>query len=533
MAKRIFIGGAWPYANYNMHVGHLAALIPGDVIARYYRQHGDQVLYVSGTDSHGTPITERARKEGIEPSVIAHQYHEQDVRDFLDLGFSYDNYGATFMDWHKKGVQAIFSTIYKHGYLYGKVSDQVYCEKCDKFLSDREIGGICPICGKKSKGDQCDFCLSTFNPSELHDKHCLVCGNKTVSRPNHELVFALSKFQTQIKEFFEKNKSEWRTNAVNETDKYLKQGLPDRDATRSLSWGIDVPFDGYQDKCIYVWFEAVLGYLTSGRYAAEQKGINFDEFINDDDDLISYYVHGKDNIPFHTVIFPALIMALQNGIQLPKRIISSEYVNMGSEKMSKSTGKLVTMRDLLDEFEADTIRFYFIANNPERRDVSYSREDLIAQHNKFLVGGFGNFVNRNLSFLKKKFNGIVPDGVVDLEISKLTVDLYDAIGTKISKGEFRSAVEDMLSYIQEANRYYDEQKPWTQVKEEDQTEFNNTTATCLYMMANMSNLFAPIIPNGCSKLRNMLQLPEKSDWKEITVKPNLVLDSIHILYNRI
>lgn len=533
MAKKIFIGGAWPYANYFMHVGHLAALLPGDVIARYYRQHGDTVLYVSGTDSHGTPITERSRKEGIEPSVIAHRYHEQDVKDFSDLGFSYDNYGATFMDWHKSGVQDIFKKIYANGYLYGKEFDQVYCETCGKFLSDREIGGKCPVCGKEAKGDQCDFCLSTFNPRELHDKYCLVCGNETSTRPNHELVFALSKFQNEIEEFFKSNSATWRANAINETDKYLKQGLPDRDATRSLSWGINVPFEGYDDKCIYVWFEAVLGYLTSGQYAAEKQNIDFKEFITDSDNLISYYVHGKDNIPFHTVIYPALLLALNEGIQLPKRIISSEYINMGSEKMSKSTGKLVTIRELIDEFDPDTIRFYFIANNPERRDVAFNHDDLIAQHNKFLVGGFGNFVNRNLSFIQKKFKGIVPSGSVDLEIVELTKKLYDVIDEKIANGELRSAVEDMVSYIQEANRYYDLQKPWIQVKEENQTDFNNTTATCLYMMANMSNLFSPVIPFGCAKLRNMLQIETNPSWEEIFPKNDLVLETVEILYERI
>lgn len=533
MSRRIFIGGAWPYANYFLHVGHLAALLPGDVIARYFRQNGDHVLYVSGTDCHGTPITERARKEGTTPAALAHRYHEQDVKDFSDLGFTYDNYGATFMDWHKEGVQDFFRDIYKNGFLYDKIADQVYCEKCRKFLSDREIGGRCPVCGQEAKGDQCDACLSMFNPRELIDKHCLVCGNTCSSKPNKELVFSLSKFQKQIEKFYNENKEGWRANAVNETEKYLKQGLPDRDATRSLSWGIDVPFDGYDDKCIYVWFEAVMGYLTSGRYAAEKKGINFDEFIHDDENLISYYVHGKDNIPFHTVIFPALLLAMQNSKQLPKRIISSEYVSMGSEKMSKSSGKMVTMRDLIDEFNPDTIRFYFTANNPERRDVSFSRDDLIAQHNKFLVGGFGNFVNRNLSFIMKKFQGVVPTGAVDSEIATKTLAAYSTIGNKIEHGDLRNAVEDMIGYIQEANRFYDEQKPWVQIKADDMTDFNNTTATCLYMMANMTNLFAPVLPFGCQKLRSILKISDTFSWNEINIETGLVLENVQILYNRI
>lgn len=533
MKRRILIGGAWPYANYSLHVGHLAALLPGDVLARYFRQHGDEVLYVSGTDSHGTPITERAKKEGISPAEIAHKYHEEFVEAFGAVNFSYDCYTATFTDYHKQHVQAMLRRIYENGYMYEKQSEQDYCETCGKFLADREITGLCPVCGKPAKGDQCDSCLTSFDPSELKDKHCLTCGHATVQRPNHEIVFALSKFQDRLEEYYRTNSPAWRTNAVNETRKYLEQGLPDRDATRSLDWGIEVPFPGYEDKRIYVWFEAVMGYLTAGRRAAEARGIDFDAFMHDDENLITYYVHGKDNIPFHTVIFPALIMALENGWQPPKRIVSSEYVKMGEDKMSKSKGNLVAIRDLAARFEADTIRFYFVTNNPERRDISYSEEDMIAAHNKFLCGAFGNFVNRNVSFLKKKFGGVVPSGTVDSAMIAETERMYREIGEKLEAGELRAAAELMLQYIQEANKYYDTQAPWTQVKQEDKTAFNNTTATCLYIIANMSNLLAPVLTQGCEKIRTMLELPETPTWSPIGVKDGLVLGECPILYTKI
>ncbi len=533
MINRIFIGGAWPYANYFMHVGHLAALLPGDVIARYYRQKGSNVLYVSGTDCHGTPITERARKENLEPAIIANHYHRQDVQDFCDLGFTYDNYGATFMKWHIDGVRNIFEQIYDNGYLYKNESKQVFCTKCNRFLSDREIGGECPICGRDTKGDQCEFCLSTFNPKELLEKHCLICGSKTILKPNCELVFALSKFQKRIDKYFLENCSKWRINAVNETRKYIKQGLPDRDATRSIKWGIPVPIRGYEDKSIYVWIEALLGYLTSGKHAAEKLGWDFDKFMQDDDNLISYYVHGKDNIPFHTVIYPALLMATNNKMQLPKRIISSEYVNMNNTKMSKSLGPIVTIRNLLNKFDADTIRYYFIANNPEKRDSNYSEYELITQHNKFLVGGFGNFVNRNLSYIMTKFNGCVPNGVISNEVISKTIDIYNMIGNKIADGDLNNAVDEMVGYIQFANQYYDEQKPWNQVKERELKSFNNTTATCMYIMANMSNLFAPVLPYGCERLRIMIKISEKYSWHEIFTQKDLVLDKVELLYKRI
>ena len=276
-----------------------------------------------------------------------------------------------------------------------------------------------------------------------------------------------------------------------------------------------------------------MGYLTAAMKVAEERGEDFDAWMQDGEDLISYYIHGKDNIPFHTVIYPAIIMAVGRGWQLPKRIVSSEYVKLGEDKMSKSRGNLVTILELADQFESDSIRFFFTANNPERRDISYSEEELIAAHNKFLCGAFGNFVNRNVSFLKKKFKGVVPAGAVDTEIAAQTEKMYADIGGKIEAGELRAAVELMLQYIQDANKYYDAQAPWTQVKAEDQTDFNNTTATCLYIIANMSNLLAPVLPNGCAKIRTMLELDETPSWTPINIKDGLVLGDCPILYTRI
>ena len=532
MSERIFIGGAWPYANYRLHIGHLASLLPGDIIARYFRQCGSQVIYVSGTDCFGTPITETARKENLHPMDVAKKFHEADVLDFQDLGFSYDNYGATFSDWHQTGVKKFFKIINDNGYLYKKENMQVFCENDNKFLSDREIGGICTECGSSTKGDQCDSCLSLLTPQDLKEKYCLICGEKTIMSPNKELAFLLSKFQRQQEEYFNSNKGNWRINAINETEKYLKQGLKDRDVTRNIDWGVHVPFEGYENKKIYVWVEAVLGYLTSGRQAAEKLNIDFDEFMKDTDNLRTYYVHGKDNIPFHTTIFPALIMALKKDIQLPKYIISSEYVNMGSEKMSKSKGNMITIRDLLDSCESDTIRFYFMMNNPEKRDIFFSYEDLVHVHNKILVGGFGNFINRNLSFLMKQFAGVVPSGIVNSDIIDITKKFYINIGNNIALGNFRVSIEEMIEYIQIANKYYDEQQPWVQVKTAPDI-FANITATCLYMMANMSNLFAPVLVNGCGTLRDMLQISQDLCWNPINVKSNLKLVECPILYNRL
>jgi methionyl-tRNA synthetase len=324
----------------------------------------------------------------------------------------------------------------------------------------------------------------------------------------------------------------WRLNAVNETKKYLTQGLPDRAATRDLDWGVEVPVAGYESKRIYVWFEAVLGYMTTGRWVAEQRGVDFDAFMQDDGNLNNYYIHGKDNIPFHTVIYPALLMAMKKGYCLPTHIVSSEYVNVNDDKMSKSKGNMITIHELAENYPVDCVRFYTMLYNPERRDVNFSISDMIATYNKVLAGGLGNFVNRNLSFIKKKFGGKIPEGTVDPEVVHLVEGLYETIGEKLENGECRSAVEDMVSLISYANKYYDDQKPWIQAKEEDLTGFGNTTATCVYLMANLANLMAPVIPEGSAKIASILPMGELS-WKPVQLPTSFELSEVPILYTRI
>lgn len=256
--RNIVIGGAWPYANSSLHLGHIAGLISGDVLARYYRLKGDNVMYVSGSDCHGTPITERAKKEGKEPSEIANQYHEEFYKMFQDLNFSYDLYSKTATDYHKEKVKELVRKLYDNGYIYEKIEPQAYCEHCNKFLSDREIKLTCPVCKEETKGDQCDNCLHVPTVDELKKGYCIECGNKTIEKDNKNLYIKLSAFQKQIEEHTAKVNHEWRINAQNETNKYLKQGLLDRAVTRDLTWGVDVPVDGYEAKKLYVWIDAVL-----------------------------------------------------------------------------------------------------------------------------------------------------------------------------------------------------------------------------------------------------------------------------------
>lgn len=532
MKRDIFIGGAWPYANYLLHVGHLAALLPGDILAKYYRGKGDNVIYVSGSDCHGTPITERAKKEQTTPKEIATHYHEEFKKTFDRLGFEYDKYSTTMDEHHHKYVQEQFKRLQENGYIYEKEVPQDFCEECNTFLSDREIVGICPHCGGKSTGDQCDVCAASLDVDEVLDKHCKTCGNKTITKNNKHLYFRLTDFENNLQELINKNKNRWRKNALGEAQKYIDMGLVDRAATRQLDWGVEVPVEGYEDKRIYVWIEAVLGYLSVGKEVAESRGIDFDSFMsNDNANLTTYYVHGKDNIPFHTTIFPAIITGLKNNYRLPDYIVSSAYVNLNDEKMSKSKGNLITANQLLDEFDSDTLRFYFIFNGPEVRDTSCSIEEIIQYHNKFLVGWLGNFVNRNLSFMAKKFDGVITEGKIDDSIVELTEKTYKLVGSYIEAGELKSAINSVLEYVSAANKYYDSKEPWIQVKE-NMDNFNDTTYTCTYMMANIANLVHPFMPNTSVAIRNMLNLPEFK-WEEQKISGNIKINDVKLLFERI
>ncbi len=532
MAKRdILIGGAWPYANYFLHVGHLAALLPGDILAKYFRGMGDNVMYVSGSDCHGTPITERARKENVTPESIATFYHNEFVKTFNALGFEYDKYSATMNKEHHEYVQAQFKRMYDNGYIYEKEEEQDYCEKCQTFLSDREIEGTCPHCGGKSAGDQCEECGDSLDSSEVIDKHCKRCGSKTIMKNNKHLYFKLLVFKDQLQKLIDDNKTTWRKNALGEAQKYIDMGLVDRAATRQLEWGIKVPVPGYDDKRIYVWIEAVLGYMSVGYEVAKQRGIDFDQFMsNDNPNLKTYYVHGKDNIPFHTTIFPALILAIKNNYRLPDYIVSSAYVNLNQEKMSKSKGNLITVNELLKYFDSDTLRFYFAFKGPETNDINCSIEDIVTTHNKFLVGMLGNFVNRNLSFINKKFAGLIKEAKIDEEIQNKTKESYKTIGNYFEKGEIRNATNSIIEYINLANKYYDSREPWLQVKE-NMEEFNNTTYTCLYMMANMANMIQPILPNASKKIKKMLNL-EEYKWEEEIIKGDYKIENLEIIYEK-
>ncbi len=525
--RNVLIGGAWPYANSSLHLGHLAALISGDFLKRYHELLGDNVLYVSGTDCHGTPITERAKREKVEPKDIAEKYHNEFKNVFDKMNFSYDLYTKTCDDYHKKHVEEMFLKMYKNEYIYSKKSLQPYCEKCCKFEADRELELICPKCGLVTKGDQCD-CGYVPKEEDFIGATCRECGSKISQKENTHLYLALSKLQNQIEQYVEENKNNWRISSINETEKYLKEGLKDRAVTRDLDWGIDIPIDGFEDKKMYVWIDAVLGYVTATQKICEEKGLNWEDFWKKDNNIKMYMCHGKDNITFHTIILPALLMAMEENYHLPDVMVATQYLNINSEKISKSKGNGITILQMINDYNVESLRYYMISHGPENRDVDFTIENYINVHNSDIVNKLGNFVNRTL-----KFKGLteIPIGIMDTQIIDDIKETYEKVSEYIESLELKKACNKIIDLIEIGNKYYDERKPWIQ-KKENIEEFNNTIYTCANIIANLSNLLEPIMPQTCDKLRKYLKI-EKPSWKQIKIEEKIPIENIEMLFERI
>ncbi|MCL6602262.1 MAG: methionine--tRNA ligase [Paenibacillus sp.] len=526
----IFIGGAWPYANGSLHLGRLASLLPGDVLARYFRSKGEQVLYVSGSDCHGTPVAVQAHHQGVSPGDIADRYHQEFSECFKQLGFTYDLYTRTDQPFHHHVVQELFISLLDNGFLYKKATQQTYCETDQRFLPDRYVEGICPVCRNRARGDQCDFCSTLLDPADLTDKTCKICGNPPVERPTEHYYLALSQFQAELTKYAAEAVG-WKENAVQLTGRYLKEGLQDRAVTRDLSWGVDVPIEGFEDKKIYVWIEAVSGYLSASKQWSAETGGSWESFwLKDRENRTAYYVHGKDNIPFHTVIWPAILSGVGN-LHLPDRIISCEYMTLEGKKFSTSNNWAVWVPDILSRYQPDSIRYFLISNGPEKRDTDFSWREFIHSHNGELLGAFGNFVNRTLAFIDKAFEGHVPEGNLSNDWNRTLEDLYLESGALIEAGHLKEAIELIFAHVRQGNKFFDEQKPWSQIKG-NRKACGNTLYSCVQIIANLSNLLDPFIPFSCEKIRKFLLL-EHPVWRLVSVPANRQIHNLELLFDRI
>ena len=550
--RKILIGGAWPYANGSLHIGHVAGLLPGDLLARYHRALGDEVYFVSGSDCHGTPVAIRAKQEGKTPREVSDHYHAEFTECFEKLGFSYDVYTKTSAEEHKDFIRRFHKKLYESPYVYEKESPQAFCEECNTFLADRFVTGLCPKCGTPARGDQCDACGTVLEPENLENPVCAVCGKPIQFRNSKHLYIAISKLEKELKALA-CGHPEWRKNAIAFTNKYIEEGLRDRALTRDLEWGIPVPKEGYEGKTIYIWAENVLGYLSASEVAArkaqgETSPTGAAETISDilqdagtpehyktlwdaqNPDSIHYYVHGKDNIPFHTIILPALLIANGEGWRLPDRIISSEYCTLEGRKISTSRNYAIWIRELLDRFDADSIRYYFLSNGPEKRDADFSWENYVNSHNGELLGQYGNLVNRTLAFITKYFDGVVPKGTLSSSIAERISDLYATAAAQIENGDFRDCLGGIFDLVRFANKFFDTEQPWI-TRTSDPAKCEDTIFQCVQIIANLATLLAPFLPFSSEKVSRWLGAD--LSWHPQSVPAGLSLPETEILFQRI
>ena len=378
---------------------------------------------------------------------------------------------------------------------------------------------------------QCDVCGTVLDPETLVDPICAVCGTPITFHPSKHLYIAISKLEEELTHLVDSH-PEWRKNATAFTNRYIEEGLRDRALTRDLAWGIPVPKDGYDEKTIYIWAENVLGYLSASKTAADRRGEDFAALWGTD--AKHYYVHGKDNIPFHTVILPALLLGntAAGGFNwhLPDQIVSSEYLTLEGNKISTSKNYAIWVKDILDRYEPDSLRYFFLANGPEKKDADFSWREYVNSHNGELLGAYGNFINRSLSFIHKYWNGIVPTGTPDPELTHQISELFTTTGALIEKAAFKDALNGIFDFIRSANKYFDSEQPWI-TRDTDQTACQNTLYNCVQIIANLAVLLAPFLPFSSEKVCRWLNLT--TDWNLKSVPAGYQLPEIEILFQRI
>ena len=519
MTERILVAVAWPYANGPLHLGHIAGCyLAADVFARYHRLKGNQVLMVSGSDSHGTPITVRADQEGVTPQEILDRYHAQFLETWNQLGISFDLFTTTHTENHQAIVQDIFRVLQEQGYIYPEVMLLAYCSQCDRFLPDRYVEGICPLCSHdQARGDQCDSCGRTLDSKDLVMPRCALCGTTPEFRESEHLFLKLSAFQQPLLEWV-RQQSHWRPNVLNFTRRFLEDGLKDRAITRNLTWGIPVPMEGYDDKRIYVWFEAVIGYLSAAVEWAQQVGSpdKWQDFWKDPDTK-SYYFIGKDNIPFHSIIWPAMLMGY-GGLNLPYDVPANEFLSLESRKFSTSQNWAVWVPDYLSRYDPDPLRYLLSINMPESGDSDFSWGEFVRRNNDELVATYGNLVHRVLSFTYRNFDGKipVPGPLTDLDNELLATarEAVDGVDRSLYNCRFKAAISQAFSLAQQTNRYLDSTAPWKSIKTSRQD-----AATSLWVSLAAINclkmVLYPFLPFSAQRLHEFLGfdgLVEEGKW---------------------
>ena len=509
MSERILVAVAWPYANGSIHVGSVAgAYLPADIFARYHRLKGNEVVMVSGSDAHGTPVTIAAEQSGMSPEEFSGGYQTEFLDGWERLGISFDLFTTTHTENHTATVQDMFLRLLEKGYIYKDTMSQPYCETDGRFLPDRYVEGTCPHCGYDgARGDQCDSCGRPLDPDDLIGIVCRTCGNAPVTRETEHFFMKFSAFEDQLLDWVRKQ-DHFKPNVKNFTIAYLEGGLHDRAITRDLEWGVPVPLEGYDDKRIYVWWEAVIGYLSATKEWANRTGQpeRWKDFWQNS--CRAYYFMGKDNIPFHTMIWPSMLMGY-GGLNLPYDLPANEYLNLEGQKVSTSRNWAVWLPEYLERYEPDPLRYMLAAIMPETSDSQFSWEEYVRRNNNELVATYGNLVQRVLVMVRRNFDGVVPPrGSLD-DASEGLLDearhRFDEAGANLELCHFRAALQATMLLAQAANRYLDSKAPWHKVHD-DKGDAASTLWVAMTVINCLKTMFCPFIPFSSEKLHAMMGL---------------------------
>lgn len=540
--KRYTITAALPYTNGPIHIGHLAGVyIPGDIYARYLRNKKCDVAFICGSDEHGVAISIKAKKEGVTPKQIIDKYDGMIRKSFNDFGISFDNYSRTSAKIHHETAQEFFKDLDAKNVFIEKTSEQLYDEEAQQFLADRFVIGTCPICkNKEAYGDQCESCGSSLNSSDLINPKSTLSGAVPIKKNTKHWYLPLNNFEKFIKEWIlVGHKQDWKPNVYGQVKSWIENGLQPRAVTRDLDWGIPVPVKNNQGKVLYVWFDAPIGYISSTKEWANNKGINWEPYWKDKDTELIHFI-GKDNIVFHCIIFPSMLKASGKYI-LPKNVPANEFLNLEGSKISTSKNWAVWLHEYLKDFpeQQDVLRYVLTANAPESKDNDFTWNDFQARNNSELVAIFGNFINRVVVLTHKYYNGKTPKPLEFFdEDNKVLISIshfQKKISNSIEKFKFREALKELMNLARLGNKYLADQEPWKLIKTKPE-RVSTIMYVGLQVSGHLAYLSDPFLPFTSKKLLNMLNL-KSSDWNSIqnktTIETGHVINSQELLFSKI
>jgi len=550
-SQKILVTAALPYANGPIHLGHLAgAYLPADIYTRYQRLKGREVLFLCGSDEHGVPITITADKEGITPQQVVDRYHEQNKAAFLRFGMNFDVYSRTSLPLHHDTAREFLVDFHARGILKERQERQFYDGKAKMFLPDRYVEGICPVCASPdARGDQCEKCGSYLNPGDLLQPRSKITGETPVFRETAHLYFPLGNYQQRLEEYIRvrDKRDGWKENVLNYCQSWFREGLQDRAVTRDLDWGVRIPLAGYEQKVLYVWFDAVLGYISAAKEWANGRG-RPDEWkqywLNGSTKYVAFI--GKDNVVFHCIVFPAMLMAWNDGHDeqyvLPENVPANEFLNFEGQKFSKSRGWGIDVQDFLVKYPPDPLRYYLASALPEYRDSDFYWKEFQSKNNNELADILGNFINRSVAFTAKNFDSIVPKRGPLNDLDKSILEILRK--TPVTAGRFyesyrlRDGLLDVMNLARAANKYFNDSQPWVTAKT-DRARCSTTLNISLQIVRSLAVLMEPVIPFSSAAIFKQLNLTSEGaigSWDsagELLVPEGQRLNKPEILFAKI